>query len=68
MEQPARWNSVEASGRNSWRGSPGMHGRGPQVPEGRERQWGGQGPSSHPQASADPIEISHEQSSKVAEG
>ena len=46
-----------------------MHGRGSQGPEGRERPWGGRGPHSlHPQANAGPVEIPHEQSSKVAEG
>lgn len=51
-DQPERWNNGPAP--DSWRGPPGLHGRGP-GPEGRERQWGGRG--SQPPPPAEPVEM-----------
>lgn len=70
LQQLERYTSAQATGGTSWRGPPGMHGRGPGGPsEARERQWGGRGPHpSHAQANAGPVDIPSEQSSKATEG
>ena len=62
-----RWNSGQAPAGDTWRGPPGLHGRGP-GPEGRERQWGGRGPHPPlPSASAKPVEIPGRTPTKAAE-
>lgn len=66
-DQPERWNSGQAPGGDTWRGPPGLHGRGP-GPEGRERQWGGRGPhQTHPPPLAGPVEIPGGSPAKPAE-
>ncbi len=49
---------------DSWRGPPGLHGRG-HGPEGRERQWGGRGPQ--PPTPAGPVDVPRAPPNKLPE-
>ncbi|DBA93794.1 TPA: hypothetical protein ACH3X3_013849 [Trebouxia sp. C0006] len=63
-DQSERWNGGHAPGPDSWRGPPGLHGRG-HGPEGRERQWGGRGPQ--PPTPAGPVDVPRAPPNKLPE-